>query len=113
MSMKNPLRAAGIEPATFRFVAQHLNHCATAIKINIIIYVYTEIIISKFDCHFFKPLMLIEESGCSVAPELECTRLTYMRGFKVIDNVCITRRRDSRALAHAECGCSNYCIRAE
>jgi len=21
---------AGIEPATFRFVAQHLNHCATA-----------------------------------------------------------------------------------
>ena len=22
---------AGIEPATFRFVAQHLNHCATAL----------------------------------------------------------------------------------
>jgi len=22
---------AGIEPATFRFVAQHLNHCATAV----------------------------------------------------------------------------------
>jgi len=29
MSMKNPLTPAGIEPATFRFVAQHLNHCAT------------------------------------------------------------------------------------
>jgi len=27
--MKNPLTPAGIEPATFRFVAQHLNHCAT------------------------------------------------------------------------------------
>ena len=27
MSMKNPLTPAGIEPATFRFVAQHLNHC--------------------------------------------------------------------------------------
>jgi len=26
--MKNPL--TGIEPATFRFVTQHLNHCATA-----------------------------------------------------------------------------------
>jgi hypothetical protein len=25
MSMKNPLTAAWIEPATFRFVAQHLN----------------------------------------------------------------------------------------
>ena len=24
---------AGIEPATFRFVAQHLNHCATAVPL--------------------------------------------------------------------------------
>jgi len=31
MSMKNPLTLAGIKPATFRFVAQHLNHCATAV----------------------------------------------------------------------------------
>ena len=28
---KNPLTPAGIESATFRFVAQHLNHCATAV----------------------------------------------------------------------------------
>jgi len=28
--MKNALTPAGIEPATFRFVAQHLNHCANA-----------------------------------------------------------------------------------
>jgi len=31
MSMKNPLTPAGIESATFRFVAQHLNQCATAV----------------------------------------------------------------------------------
>jgi len=31
MSMKSPLKTAGIEPATFRFVAQHLNHCATSV----------------------------------------------------------------------------------
>ena len=29
--MKNPLTPAGIEPATYQFVAQHLNHCATAV----------------------------------------------------------------------------------
>jgi len=28
MSMKNPLTPSGIEPATFRFIVQHLNHCA-------------------------------------------------------------------------------------
>ena len=33
MSMKNPITPAGIEPATFRFVAQHLNHCATAVPL--------------------------------------------------------------------------------
>ena len=33
MSMKNPMTPAGIEPATFRFVAQHLNHCATAVPL--------------------------------------------------------------------------------
>ena len=31
LSMKNPLTPAGIEPATFRFVAQHINYCATAV----------------------------------------------------------------------------------
>ena len=41
--MKNPLTPAGIEPATFRFVAQHINHCATAVSVldgNIYIYIY-------------------------------------------------------------------------
>jgi len=28
---ENSLTPAGIETATFRFVAQHLNHCATAV----------------------------------------------------------------------------------
>ena len=35
--MKNPLTPSGIEPATFGFVAQHLNHCATAILNRLVI----------------------------------------------------------------------------
>ena len=33
--MKNPLTPAGIEPATFQFVAQHLNQCATAVPVTL------------------------------------------------------------------------------
>ena len=32
--MKNPLTRAGIETATFRFEAQHLHHCATAVAMS-------------------------------------------------------------------------------
>jgi len=36
MSIKN---STGIEPATYRFVAQHLNHCATAVPLLIRAYI--------------------------------------------------------------------------
>ena len=32
--LKIPLTPAGIEPATFRIVAQHLNHCANVVPLN-------------------------------------------------------------------------------
>ena len=35
--MKNPLTPAGIEPTTFRFVAQHIKHCATVVPTLMII----------------------------------------------------------------------------
>ena len=47
MSIKIPLTPAGIEPATFRIVEHHLNHCATAIPYSNIIIIII-IIIIKF-----------------------------------------------------------------
>ena len=35
VSIKNPLTTAGIKPETFRFVAQHLNHCATTVPLYV------------------------------------------------------------------------------
>jgi len=45
--MKNPLTPAGIEPATFRFVAQHLNHCATAVLVH---HLNTQVFMKRFSC---------------------------------------------------------------
>ena len=48
------MTVAGIEPATFRFVAQHLNHCATAVPENfreVTKYCY-EKLSSHFSIHF-------------------------------------------------------------
>jgi len=39
--MKSPLTPAGIEPATYRFVAQYLNHSATAVPILQMYYMIT------------------------------------------------------------------------
>ena len=47
--MKNPLTPAGIEPTTFRYVAQHLNHCATAVP-NCVSIPYCK-------CNFFVSLL--------------------------------------------------------
>jgi hypothetical protein len=36
---KNPVTTSGIEPATFRFVAQKLNHCATAVFVYVQVFI--------------------------------------------------------------------------
>jgi len=42
---KIPIKPSGIEPTTFRFVAQHLNHCATAVPIKRLVFLSIFIVI--------------------------------------------------------------------
>ena len=39
---------SGIEPAIFRFVAQHFNHCATAVKVPLYSIKYMHVVIYLF-----------------------------------------------------------------
>jgi len=68
--MKNPLTPAGIEPATFRFVAQHLNHCATAIPqyltyIAIIFFCQIFLFHIQDSCIFDPVIVQIFDNGCT------------------------------------------------
>jgi len=74
MSIKNPLTPAGIEPATFRFVAQHLNHCVTAVPtsstvssiIPPVISKYSSVVWGDFQCARYRPhfqTTLINKTG--------------------------------------------------
>ena len=72
MSMKNPLTLAGIEPATFRFVAQHLNHCATAVPSLNMVLDGNERSASRPGC--FNPPVPIEWGGGAAGAGLHVER---------------------------------------
>jgi len=77
MSMKNPLTPAGIEPATFRFVAQHLNpltpnhhysgRTATLTSRSFILYIYSTNIGTDYFKHgIYSPIFPLQNAVCFI-----------------------------------------------
>ena len=79
---KIPMTPYGIEPATFRFVAQHLNHCATAVprfQGNIITKEHVKYTLFLSDCkqvrislHISWKIIKMSDSVKSVLWQLSC-----------------------------------------
>ena len=67
---------SGIEPATFRFVVQHLNHCATAVPC---LHDYITLKCSNFLLHVSMPACALQ-TGCH---EILCIILTF-RGPRIV-----------------------------
>jgi len=68
MSMKNPLTPAGIEQAIFRFVEQHLDHCATAVPNTMTVTPKIKIIIIIIICAKISRDKLTKQDKKTVEP---------------------------------------------
>jgi hypothetical protein len=68
---KIPMTPFGIEPVTFWFVAQYLNHCATAVTANYMYRFFKEIMFLLIFTHLHSICKhCIEAKGCSFACDL-------------------------------------------
>jgi len=89
--MKNPRTPAVIEPATFRFVAQHLNHCATAVLLSNMYQHYNQ---TACSVHRLKYKSWSESKLtiylCSLRPSL--VRINYVYTVLLSDHYTKTRR---------------------
>jgi len=71
---------AGIEPATFRFVAQHLNHCATAIPMqNVYILAFYTTGILYFETILLKQYSEMAEGFAAKTKALILLLIGYLR----------------------------------
>jgi len=72
---KIPMKPSGIKPATFRFVAQHLNHCATAVPSETLVPPYLPAYLRTYCLRDCKPSHLRrEQQSQSASWELQLSR---------------------------------------
>ena len=71
--MKNPLTPAGIEPTTFRFEAQHLNHCANTVPSDL----------PKNEINTFCQQKYITATKCSF---IECKAIIILLTTQILGN---------------------------
>ena len=87
---------SGIEPATFRFVAQHLNHCATAVPRAFLKYLCT----FKVPCRFGLAVTLSKIPVGSVTDIYGRTVVCAKRGDKTGLTSVIGRTRGAKLQCH-------------
>ena len=117
--MKDPLTPAGIEPATFRFVAQHLNHCATGVPkiiidktlnfpLNFIIHIATQLLLIPVAVRF-KVLACGQFMAGIAGPNPAQGISVRLLGLSCVVQVAVSAKSLSLVQrSPTECGCVVY-----
>jgi hypothetical protein len=103
---KNPMTPSGIEPATFRFVAQNLNHCATAVPHfqEVLLFIYSNLYMSCVyvdwllagTCRILHPV----RSYCNVTQEISFVDKVWYSGYLLSQDNALSTNLCRKSVYH-------------